>query len=172
MVRHTFLAALLYVAFVALVASQALVESRILIQQPVVLPGDDAEARRWHQLERKRAAIILARQERYRIIKQLEQETITLDEAIELFRPLNEYDPICLRVLRERHLDHSEEEILGYQLVVAARAQLRSDEEGREVFVRKLVARLEERFGSQALIRVSGFQPKAARRDDCICDEQ
>jgi hypothetical protein len=150
--RYACLAALIVVLLAAVIANRA-VHSPLLLQCPsAFLPGNHEEARRSRQLDREWEGNTYARQERFRIITQLECEAITFDEAIELFRPLNEYDPIVLAVLRKRHPDRSEEEILGYQVVVAAHGQQRTEEDRRIALMRKLIAQQRDRFGAQALV--------------------
>jgi hypothetical protein len=150
--RYACLAALIVVLLAAVIANRT-VHSPMLLQHPMAfLPSNCEEAQRSHRLDREWEGNRYARAERFRTVTQFEREAITFDEAIELFRPLNEYDPIVLATLRKRHPDRSDEEILGYQVVVAAHSQQRTDEDRRIVLLRKLVARQRDRFGEQALV--------------------
>jgi hypothetical protein len=150
--RYACPAALIIALFLAATANRML-HSPMLVQHPeAVLPSNSEEAQRSRQLNLEIERNIYAREERSRIVSQLEQATITFDEAIELFRPINEYDPIVLAILRKRHPDRSDEEILGYQVVVAAHGQRRTDEERRVALLRKLIAQQRRRFGEQALV--------------------
>jgi hypothetical protein len=138
MVRHAWLAALLCAALATFLATR-----------PYDFDDDYAEALRARQLDQEMQANIWVRQQRYRIVNRLEQEAITLDEALEEFRPLNDADPICLRMLRTTYPGHSDEELLGYQVVVYAFMQPRDDEPARLRFLGKLLADLRQRFGSR-----------------------
>ena len=70
-----------------------------------------------------------------------------MDQAIERFRSLVDVDPVIWKCLCTTYPKHSEEERLGFQvLVYASRAPIR-DEEGRSAFVRKLLSELQERYG-------------------------
>jgi hypothetical protein len=150
--RYACLAALIVVLLAAVIANQ-FTHTPMLLQNPViVLPSNSEEAQRSRQLDREWERNIHAREERFRIVNELEQETIAFDEAIELFRPLNECDPIVLATLRKRHPDRSDEEILGYQVIVAVHGQPRRDEDRRIAFLRNLIAQQRDRFGEQALV--------------------
>jgi hypothetical protein len=135
----------------AILAGSALAvlsSSLLVLESPGELVSDFVETQRSRELDRALERTLYAHEERFRIVTQLEAGTISLDEAIELVRPLNENEPICLAVLRGRHPGHSDEALIGYQLLVAAYRQRRDCEEDRKRFLRRLCLQLEERFGS------------------------
>ena len=110
------------------------------------------EAERARQLDDALTATLSTREERFRIVAQLEAGSITLDEAIEKFLPLNKHDAGSWGYLVSTYPDRTPEELVGYQLVVSAYARPRSRGPNEVAFIKALAHRLGERFGDRVVL--------------------
>jgi hypothetical protein len=110
------------------------------------------ELARGQYLDEAMASNGRARDERYRIAAEVEAGTLSLDEAIELSRPLNADDRVSWNFLRGRYPDATVDELVGYQLVVAAYARPRKLRAKDPAFLRTLATMLQERFGDGVVL--------------------
>jgi hypothetical protein len=76
---------------------------------------------------------------------------IDIDTLINDFRGLNERQPLLLYVIQLNHPGKTEEQYLGYQILVAAQGLTLENGE-REAFVRELSIALNKRLGGQLLV--------------------
>jgi hypothetical protein len=113
------------------------------------------EAERSHELDQRIGAIHLAREERRRIVSNLANGHISLEDAIDGFKGLNELEPIGWSVLQAQYPSSSEEELIGYQLALWT-----ANDQRRCQFVPALIDRLRERFGSRAIIPAHLLTPR------------
>jgi hypothetical protein len=110
------------------------------------------EMERSCQLDQALARVAAIREERCRIIDELDVGTITLDEALEQSFALNEEDSIVWKVLQAHFPGATSEEIAGYQLLIAAQARPEGETRTNGATVQGLRVRLLERLGDRALL--------------------
>jgi hypothetical protein len=101
-------------------------------------------------LDDRLAIIHSTREERDQILNDVLTGDISLDKAFECMRPLNKYEPICWMVLREHFPESSDEEILGYQLALAA--SVRAPKHHHNALQKLLTERLRQRFGPRVIL--------------------
>jgi hypothetical protein len=120
---------------------------------PLPSPDEMAlEAERSRLLDQRIESMHLLRAEREDIVTELEEGNISLDDAMESFRKLNRQEPLGWDVLRRQYPEQSEQELLGYQVLIYAAGRLHRGDDITNPFVRDLIGRLRERFGPQTLI--------------------
>lgn len=111
-----------------------------------------SEVERSRKLDEALAVGYRLREERVRIVSDLDAGTIKLDEAIEQILELRHEDTVTWEFLSRYHRDHTPEEIAGYQMIVAAFSRPEVSPGANRVLMRRLHTMLKERFGSRVLV--------------------
>jgi hypothetical protein len=120
------------------------------------------ENERGARLERELVQGEEFRQARADSLERYRAGVIDLDKLMSEFRALNERQPLLLQVIQLNYRGRTEEQYLGFQLLVAAQA-LDLENGEREAFIRELIITLNNRLGGEALIpdAVAHLAPKA-----------
>jgi hypothetical protein len=111
-----------------------------------------SEVERSRKLDEALAVGYRLREERIRIVSELDAGTIKLDEAIEQILELRHEDTVTWDFLSRYHHDHTAEEIAGYQMIVAAFSRPDPNQEANRALMKRVHAKLKERFGSRVLV--------------------
>jgi hypothetical protein len=110
------------------------------------------EVERSRQLDDALATNIRIREERFRIINEFAAGSITLNQAIEQFTPLNEEDSTTWEFLHTQHPKHTSEQIVGYQLLIAAFARPEPAPGENQKLMVRVAKQLQDRFGDRILV--------------------
>jgi hypothetical protein len=110
------------------------------------------EVERSQQLDDALATNVRIREERFRIVNELDAGSIKLDEAVAQFLPLNEVDSVTWQFLTTQYPQHKPEELVGYQLMIAAFARPEPVAGKNLKLMQRLHTLLKERFGDRVLM--------------------
>lgn len=124
-------------------------------QSPALWEAPEAisvEVERSRHLDDALAVNVRIREERFRIINEFDAGVITVNDAIEQFVPLNDQDSLTWQFLTSQYPKHTSEELVGYQLMIAAYARPEPAKGANVKLMRRVHARLKERFGDRVLM--------------------